>query len=147
MTEPGGVEGVKGSDIYKNLGFWGRVGPDEVSNELANAGIPGIRYLDEGSRAKNVVDAKHLAVLERHKGDWPSAVDEIMRGYYASPKDVAAYRAQLLAKPLPTYNYVGTDPSRLDILAKYGIAGAAAVPPTLGAFTDQSQYEVPDGLR
>ena len=28
------------------------------------------------------------------------------------------------AENLPTYNYVGTDPSRLDILAKYGVAGS-----------------------
>ena len=63
-----------------------------------------------------------------------------MRTYHSTPKDKAAYREQLLRKPLPTSNYVVFNPAIIDIMKKYGIAGAAA-PVGMGALAAQDQYE------
>ena len=125
-----------GEQVYRGIGS----GAEKASAALNEAGIPGIKYLDEGSRPRNIVDTQHLAALERHNGNWPAAVDEIMRTYHSTPKDKAAYREQLLRKPLPTSNYVVFNPAIIDIMKKYGIAGAAA-PVGMGALAAQDQYE------
>jgi hypothetical protein len=137
MTDPGGVEGVKGSDIYSNLGFWGRVGKPEVSAELASAGIPGIRYLDEGSRGDPfkvrpglTLDNK-LTVVGPNDTFVPFA-DKVAAEAFASAKNAAHPR---------THNYVAFDPSKLDIMAKYGVVGGVPLgAATMGGTVDQSSY-------
>lgn len=73
--------GVSGQDVYNDiLGAKLRANRPQVSQQLSGAGIPGIKYLDQGSRAA---------------GDG-------------------------------SRNYVVFDPSIIDILRKYGLAGLTA---------------------
>jgi hypothetical protein len=104
----------------RDVGSSGYSDQRAASQALADAGIPGIRYLDEGSRG---IAAKR-SELESWLNFRPGPADEY-------------YLGELSKLPRETYNYVGTDPSRLDILAKYGIAGALP----LGALAAQDNYE------
>ena len=83
-----------------------------ISDKLGEAGIPGIRYLDEGSRVPP-----------------PSPLAQALmnRAKQANPE---------LEQFKPTHNYVAFDPSKLDIMAKYGVIGG--VP--LGASVVQDNY-------
>jgi hypothetical protein len=105
-------------DIHQNFDD---LDPARLSAMLNERGIPGIKYLDEGSRtlaarANNPRNANWMA-------------------------DDAAWKAST-----PTSNYVVFDPSIIDIRRKYGIAGAAAAPAVgaaMGSTYDQNQYEAP----
>ena len=101
--------------------------------DFAGAGIPGIRYQDEGSRTLAASDMAKLQADLR-------AAEEVQRKYPQfgwANTDVARYRKAIAEEAAqaanPTYNYVGIDPSKLDILAKYGLAGGAAGFGTLAA--------------
>ena len=84
----------------------GNVSGGGAAEALREAGIPGIRYLDQGSRAKA------LELLKQGKS-W----DEIK------------------AMPGMTHNKVVWTPEIIEILRKYGIAGPALMGPALaGAF-------------
>jgi hypothetical protein len=90
--------------------------PDEVAR-LREMGIPGIKYLDQGSRPLSF-DPQRVADLEfavsKHKalGDTAKAAEfeKILAGY-----------------PKPTHNYVVFDDKLIDILKKYGIAGMGMI--------------------
>jgi len=58
--------------------------PEKISALLRDAGIPGIRYLDEGSKPSNVIDKKLFNLFEKH-GDVAKAVDEMMASVYNTP--------------------------------------------------------------
>jgi hypothetical protein len=85
-----------------------------ASQALGEAGIPGIKYLDQGSRNARP------AMTTTPAGDVISS-----------------------AYPPPTSNYVVFDPGIVDIMKKYGVVGAPAGALTMGAAYDQSQYEAP----
>jgi hypothetical protein len=55
------------------------------------------------------------------------------------PEAVANLERQI-AELRPSYNYVAFDPSRLDIMAKYGVVGAPAGL-ALGGVADQRTYD------
>jgi hypothetical protein len=89
----GSPETMTGGEAYR--GIASIEDPVRASAEMNEAGIPGIRYLDQGSR---------------------NAADAIAKSRY--PGDLVA--------PPQTYNYVSFAPHQdLEILAKYGLAGAA----------------------
>jgi hypothetical protein len=92
----------------------------EESLRLREAGIPGIKYLDEGSR---VLSADLASTKGRH-AVMPS-------------EGLEREIARLQQIPL-TSNYVIFDPERIRIMKKYGIAGAA--PAGMGALAAQDQY-------
>ena len=101
------------------------------------AGIPGIRYLDQGSRGQT---KPTFSSTERRA---LSACNETRRcGTSAVPAHVTSYsqreRRHLAALPKSTSNYVVFDPGIIDILRKYGLAGATAAP--LGALAAQDNY-------
>jgi hypothetical protein len=102
-----------------------------TAEDLQAAGIPGIKYLDEGSRGVPQEIERYRAQL----------ADPGMAPHYDQiQKNLATWEA----KPV-TSNYVVFDPANIDILKKYGIAGAAAAPvvgAAMGDTYDQSQYEV-----
>jgi len=101
-----------------------------ASETLGEAGVPGIRYLDEGSRLMPQRREALENTLKIHRADGKLA-------------DVAEYE-NLLANMKPTHNYVAFDPSKLDIMAKYGVVGATGGVPlgaaTMGGTIDQSTY-------
>jgi hypothetical protein len=70
---------------------------EEVSALLREAGIPGIRYLDSGSRATpNITDKRLAGLLEKHDGDAQKAVDEFMQSVYNTPKKKEQMREQFM---------------------------------------------------
>jgi hypothetical protein len=107
-----------------------------ASEKFAEAGIPGIKYLDEGSRGQS---SPYLV---------QKMLDEAKAGLAAAPKDKIDWHTRnvnlherMLKDALrpSTSNYVIFDPGIIDIMKKYGIAGAA--PAGLGALAAQDQYK------
>lgn len=98
-----------------------------VSEKLKGAGLPGIKYLDAGSRgapkymgdpalihaAQSFKDAGHSAddalagLQQAYKKSYPSEIDTAMREVYG-------------LSPRETRNYVAFDDQLIDILRKYG---------------------------
>jgi hypothetical protein len=86
-------EGKK-NDVFTNAANFGAA---NASRELAEAGIPGIRYLDQNSRATPNITNKRLADLyEKYQGNAEAAVDEMMRSVYNTPKKKAEMREQFM---------------------------------------------------
>ena len=109
--------------------------PSEASSFLKEAGIPGIKYLDAGSRVPSAMAKKELAewqaqlpIAEKELADavargdsWLVArkQDEVQRvknGIAAASKEAEGTR-----------NYVVFDDRLISIIRKYGIAGASAM--------------------
>jgi hypothetical protein len=79
------------------------------ADAMRQAGIPGIRYLDQSSRATPNITNQRLANLyAKHGGNAEAAVDEMMRSVYNTPKKKQEMRdafLQQLATP-KTSNFV-----------------------------------------
>jgi hypothetical protein len=80
----------------------------KASEDLRGFGIPGIKYLDRGSRTGGPGFQKFL---DAAGGDWQAA-------------QKAARDAGMPAAMIPTRNYVVFDDKLIDILKKYAVAGA-----------------------
>jgi hypothetical protein len=87
-----------------------------ASAALREAGIPGIKYLDEGSRG---IQRPTVAQTNTAFGGVPML--------------------ETIPSPKQTHNYVVFDPALIKIMKKYGIAGAAPV--GMGALAAQDQYQ------
>jgi hypothetical protein len=105
-----------------------------ASKQLNEAGIPGIRYLDQGSRTPlssyskpqlqdNLIWQRNdLARMEKEGMAEPALARQRER--------ISSLENQIRAIPDPTHNYVIFDPKKIDIYRKYGMAGAV---PAAGA--------------
>lgn len=112
-----------------------RVGP-ELAGQMREAGIPGIKYLDQGSRdlSPRIAMANRLereivenrAVLK----DATGPVAEAIRGKISNQEKALASERAAIAEHQTTSNYVLFDDKLIDILRKYGLAGMA---PAAGA--------------
>jgi hypothetical protein len=92
---------IKNNPDYRNLGndLFETRSPSEVSQLLRESGIPGIRYLDQGSRATpNITNQRLAALYQKHSGNAEAAVDEMMRSVYNTPKKKEEMRKQFLAQ-------------------------------------------------
>jgi hypothetical protein len=95
-----------------------------ASEALRDAGLPGIRYLDAGSR-----NAPNLTIIppqQSYAGRW-TVQDPVFRGqskHFDTEADAQAYVAK--QSPPATRNTVIFDPATIEILRKYGIAGLMA---------------------
>jgi hypothetical protein len=109
-----------------------------LSAALNEGGIPGIRYLDEGSRISSPgqIDLIRQNIAQRE------ALLAKNPGNPTDTKWLAEYQDMLKRAENPTSNYVVFDPANIDILKKYGVVGAPAGALAMGALADQSQYEV-----
>ncbi len=92
-------------------------GPEKVTEALREAGIPGIKYLDQGSR----VDNSMVQLLEGHLADAKAA---------GNTADVARYEQRLAEEQQKaknqTSNYVVFSDDLIKIIRKYGLAGLIA---------------------
>jgi len=106
------------------------------TKEAANAGIPGIRYLDQGSRG--AVDVNNLRGTVSM---WERAVNKTPNDEYALKMLNDAKSELQRAEGGLTRNYVVFDDKLISIIKKYGIAGAA---PMLGMSAEElrGQYAV-----
>jgi hypothetical protein len=116
---------ISGSDAYTLMN--GYRDPARASAALNEAGIPGIKYLDQGSRqhAADITNAEN--VLRQNTGR-PS--------YGAWEEELA----RLKQTPVSS-NYVVFDPSIIDITKKYAVPGAIGAG-TMGSLASQDQYGV-----
>ena len=135
----------RGDALYRRLAIPGgrntslSQGTVQASAALQEAGIPGIKYLDQGSRnpgfsslTPTQLNAR-ISTLQQDiaggKGNTPllqSRLDDLLR-------EQASYKNQ-------TSNYVVFDPAKIDIRKKYGIAGAAGAG-GMGALAAQDDYQ------
>lgn len=108
--------------------------PAAMSQELNQAGIPGVKYLDAGSRtALQTDDLARLAAdldrkirnAEREIASMPANFAADHRGYIDALK---AERSALQRKLEPSRNYVVFDDKLVEILRKYGWVPGAAIP-------------------
>lgn len=92
----------------------------QLASDLNAAGIPGIRYLDAGSRAPQV---QLLSPEETTHGQW--LVKQIPNGqvFYRGSDEAAARDAFAQNQTKQTHNYVVFSPNIIDIIRRYGIAG------------------------
>ena len=108
-----------GHTLHNALEDYGMKPRPELSAYFKERGIPGVRYLDQGSRPppQYMLDRARqtLAGAEAH-GD---------PAWIAKNKAEVARLEELMTKP-GTSNYVVFDPGIIDILRKYGLAGAGA---------------------
>jgi hypothetical protein len=113
---------------------------DTASAALKEAGIPGIKYLDQGSRGnlaaaegelKNIQDAVR-AVEQQTGSSQPMRLKQLQGDMERALKEVEALRN-------PSSNYVMFDDSLIDIMRKYGLAGAAPSAAVLAQALDQPQ--------
>ena len=101
-----------------------------VENRLREAGIPGIKYVDQGSRGK--------LSMEDLQNNLKIAQDRMKETGGAPFAKTALFRAKQAIKDYesPTSNFVVFNDALIDIVRKYGIAAIAAIPP---AFSQKQQ--------
>jgi hypothetical protein len=90
----------------------------KASKLLLEQNVPGIRYLDAGSRPTNIMDTRLESLYQKHGGDIQKAADDFMRTIHESPKKKAEIRAGIIKdlENRPTSNFVVFDPSTVKIL-------------------------------
>lgn len=88
-------------------------GEAAASAQLRDAGIPGVKYLDQGSRNLQLIPPDQTV-----HGQW--LVKQVPNGQvlYRGPDEAAARAAYN-----PSFNYVIYDDKLIDIVKKYGVAG------------------------
>jgi hypothetical protein len=107
----------------------------KTSENLRDVGIPGIRYLDAGSRVSPAMAAKELAdwkaqlpIAEQELADAIKRNDKWLIGRkQAEVQRVKDGLAQATKGAEGTRNYVVFDDKLISIVRKYGIAGASAM--------------------
>lgn len=117
-----------GSSAFAGLGRT----PEHGTELLREAGIPGIKYLDQGSRGwapdhlqKEVASWGQLLRNSEARGD--AGQTAIARQKLQEAQD------KLSGAMKPTSNYVVWSPEIIEIVRKYGLAGLAMIPPALQA--------------
>ena len=84
-----------GSNLYSQLSK--KFGGDEKASAWLNeAGIPGIRFFDGGSRPNNITDQRMLSLMRKHNDNAVAAIDEFMRGVHNTPAKKDQIRQDLL---------------------------------------------------
>lgn len=131
-TKSGGYEyKADGGKFIQEFGSDSR-----MSNALREAGIPGIKYLDQGSRNpgfSSLTPTQLDARIDTLRADIAGG-----GGNQAVMKDkLAGLERERASYDNLTSNYVVFDDKLIDILKKYGIAGLPAS--QLGQFLDQPQ--------
>jgi hypothetical protein len=109
-----------------------------LSGQLNEAGIPGIKYLDAGSRVRGNPTLIQSALDEARANLAGAQANGIPEQIAMHQKNVAMHEKMLNDATQGTSNYVVFNPSIIDIMRKYGIAGAA--PAGMGALAAQDQY-------
>ena len=134
--------GGASDDVSGILSQMGYGDPAAQSQALRDAGIPGIRFLDAGSRG-----AADVNELRGTVSMWTNAVNKTPNDDYAWKMLEEAEDALKQAEAGLSSNYVVFDENLIDIVRKYGIAGAAAMLGASQADVAQAmQQQRPQGL-
>jgi hypothetical protein len=122
---------------YKIARSRAKGGGVELSAGMNEAGIPGIKYLDEGSRISSPGQIDLIRQNIAHR----EALLAERPGDPTNTKWLAEYQDMLKRAENPTSNYVVFDPSIIDITKKYALPGALGAG-AMGSIAAQDQYEV-----
>lgn len=100
---------------------WARQDDKAASLALAEVGIPGIKYLDQGSRPDNIIAQRLFDLVEKHDGNAEAAVDEFMLRVHEPPKEKAKMKATFLEQAQGyTRNLVVFDDKIIKVTHKNG---------------------------
>jgi hypothetical protein len=142
--EPG-TFGESGQGLYNFVGAWHGRGDVNASNALREVGIPGIRYLDQGSRFRPGDINPNVAVLDKASdggylldASWRKMYPQLDKSF-ASPEEARGALGNAVKQQ--TSNYVVFNPDIVEILKKYGWAGA--LPFGTGAMQNQQSPAIP----
>jgi len=126
-------------------------GDAAASQALRAAGIPGVRYADQGSRGLPLADSidslfqrNHPELFAAEKNS-PRKSREWIDAYDEAAGQVENDMAKKGALPKQTSNYVVFDDKLIDILKKYGMAGLASVPGGAGLLAGMKQQRARGG--
>jgi hypothetical protein len=124
--------------------------PARLSAALQEQGIPGIKYLDQGSRFNqalfndNPIANEARKFIEAAGGNSQKAGELFHQSNpverWAAPERDQVHQLIQQGGNKPTSNYVLFRDDIIDILRKYGLAATAA-PPAIGAATTSSQQQ------
>jgi len=116
------LQNKTGDSLYRGLSLNQR----EATQSLASEGVSGIKYLDQGSRNIPAMQQRVEALRrEISLGEKVEGNPTLAKLNEQARLELAQAEADL-ANAKPTSNYVMFDDKLIDILKKYGIAGAAA---------------------
>lgn len=102
---------------------------EDATAALREAGVPGIKYLDQGSRPDEmrIVDRSNITAKPSDEG--PFFVHNLGKEVGGPFNEHSSAQKWLEAnRPKQTRNFVVFDDKLIDILKKYGIAGIGALP-------------------
>jgi hypothetical protein len=118
--------------LDKTMDF-SRTLPQQATERLREAGIPGIKYLDEGSRG--VWDVRENPKGFRGQQSISPGYGGVMSEYFPTRN-----AAQDWINKTRTSNYVVFDPNRVQIMKKYAVPGAIGAG-GIGALAAQDEYQ------
>lgn len=125
--------GISGEGSYNMLQSLLGASPKATSEALREQGIPGIRYLDQGSRRRTDEQIKsHIADVEESIARWENENNTTEQGrdlMLKSKREELQALNRELANP-QTYNYVIFDEARIKITAENDVALASQAIPT-----------------
>ena len=129
-----------GSNIYSKVGATGGLRIPEAkaqaSEFLREAGIPGIKYLDQGSRITSPV-AERILDKAGSRAEALKVAEERLRT--AGMGDLAYWDSMVKQFQPETSNFVIFDPNLIRIDKKYAVPGAIGAG-GMGAFAAQDEY-------
>lgn len=144
-----------GNDIIREvMGGIGSKDAARASETMREAGILGIRYLDAGSRytlenlPDNIITREARQFLDEANGDSAKALSLFRQSNpverWAQSERGEVEKVIKSAKKTATRNYVVFDENLINIVRKYGIAGAAAM---LGVSTMDVEQAMAQGAQ
>ena len=134
VADPTPSAPISGGNLYNALAHRGERNFPAATAAFQEAGIPGIKYLDQGSRPpRSLIDTqnsiKYYNDMLAKEPNNQFAADQLKQ-----------YQADLAKHETGSHNYVVFDPRIIDIMRKYGLAGAIGAG-GMGALAAQDEYQ------
>lgn len=124
---------MRGMDVYRHYAkLFG--GGEGASNTLLDAGIPGLRYLDSGSRGRSIATLNPQIANYEKRLSAGDLSDFERRDFARALSDLRAERDRVANG---TSNYVVFNPDLIDIVRKYAAPGAIGTAATYQATKPQ----------
>ena len=116
-----------GAELFRGMQYRLNTGDRGVSEALREAGIPGIRYLDQGSRGK-AFRVELATSRGPYRTDDPAtfaSMDQAQR--YAADKTAEGFKTNIVDEGSRNYVVFPGNEHLISIVKKYGIAAAAVM--------------------
>jgi hypothetical protein len=129
LAHPEGHSHQRGQEIWGATNRDAGYDANKAMLSLREAGIPGIRYFDQGSRVSPMTGIQRQQLQARADTLRQDIANSEITGLGQIDKmrgQLANLEHEISALPTPTSNFVVFDDALIDILRKYGIAGIPA---------------------